>query len=159
MFGSRAREDSQERSDIDLAIQCPKAQNGDWLKDAFEKLGNALDALEVMVNKPMQDDRSNIDACIQRFEFVTEFFWKALKRILEADGLQVFYPKDVIQEAYRGHLIDDEKLWLEMLKDRNQTSHPYDRELADRIYSNIKSYFPLLKKTYLKLFEDHVSGT
>lgn len=91
--------------------------------DAFEKLGKTLDALELMVNKPMQEDRSNIDACIQRFEFVTELFWKALKRILEARGREVFYPKDVIQEAYRGHLIDDEDLWLQMLKDRNQTSH------------------------------------
>lgn len=127
--------------------------------DAFEKLGKAIDALEVMVNKPMQEDRSNIDACIQRFEFVTELFWKALKRLLESHGLDVFYPKDVIQEAYRGHLIDDETLWLQMLKDRNQTSHTYDSELADKIYANIKGYFPFLKRTYLKLFEEHVSGT
>ena len=32
LFGSRARGDYEERSDIDLAIVCPKATDADWLK-------------------------------------------------------------------------------------------------------------------------------
>jgi uncharacterized protein len=32
LFGSRARRDHQERSDIDLAILCPKATHEDWNK-------------------------------------------------------------------------------------------------------------------------------
>lgn len=32
LFGSRARNDNQERADIDLAILCPKATDVDWLK-------------------------------------------------------------------------------------------------------------------------------
>ena len=32
LFGSRARGDYEERSDIDLAIVCPKATHADWLK-------------------------------------------------------------------------------------------------------------------------------
>lgn len=31
LFGSRARGDHRERSDIDLAILCPNANEGDWL--------------------------------------------------------------------------------------------------------------------------------
>lgn len=31
LFGSRARGDNQDRSDIDLAILCPKATDDDWL--------------------------------------------------------------------------------------------------------------------------------
>lgn len=123
------------------------------IKEAFEKTARALDALEAMVKKPMQEDRSNIDACIQRFEFVIELFWKLLKRILESRGQPAVYPKDVLQEAYAGHLIDDETLWLQMLKDRNQTSHTYDEALADKIYAHIKVYFPHLKKTYGQLYE------
>lgn len=32
LYGSRARGDNQERSDIDLAIVCPTANESDWLK-------------------------------------------------------------------------------------------------------------------------------
>lgn len=32
LFGSRALGDAQERSDIDLAIECPSATEKDWLK-------------------------------------------------------------------------------------------------------------------------------
>ena len=32
IFGSRARCDNQERSDIDLAIICPNATDDDWIK-------------------------------------------------------------------------------------------------------------------------------
>lgn len=31
LFGSRARGDNQDRADIDIAISCPTATNGDWL--------------------------------------------------------------------------------------------------------------------------------
>ncbi|ATG74479.1 DNA polymerase III subunit beta [Zobellella denitrificans] len=32
LFGSRARGDHRERSDIDLAVVCPEASAQDWLK-------------------------------------------------------------------------------------------------------------------------------
>jgi nucleotidyltransferase substrate binding protein (TIGR01987 family) len=85
-----------------------------------------------------------------------EFFLKFLKKILEFHGLEVFFPKDILQEAYAGHLIDDDTLWLQMLNDRNLTSHTYDQKLADQIYANIKTYFPVLKKAYLELREQYV---
>ncbi len=32
LFGSRAREDNEARSDIDLAVFCPEASHREWLK-------------------------------------------------------------------------------------------------------------------------------
>src|SRR5262245_3060338 len=88
---------------------------------AFSKVEKALISLEQMVNKPMQEDRSNIDACTHRFKLTTELFWKLLKRIIESKGQEVTYPRDVLQAAYQGGLIDEEAHWLLMLKDRNLT--------------------------------------
>lgn len=122
---------------------------------SFASLGKALAALEAMVNKPMQEDRSNIDACIQRFEFAIELWWKLLKRVLFTLGEEVVYPKDVLRAAYRGKLIDDEVIWLSMLEDRNQTSHTYDEALADQIYLRIKGYFPVMQRTYNRLFSSY----
>lgn len=117
----------------------------------FLKLGKALSSLEQIVIKPNQEDRSNIDAAIQRFEFTIELFWKLLKNILESLGVEEQYPKNVLQEAFKGHLIDHEQDWLKMLEDRNITSHTYNEDLADQIFTRIKLYAPILRKTYNKL--------
>jgi nucleotidyltransferase substrate binding protein (TIGR01987 family) len=114
----------------------------------FTKLSKALVSLEQIAKKPHQKDRSNIDATIQRFEFTIELFWKLLKAILEDKGVMVQYPKEILQEAYKGRLIHDEVSWLQMLKDRNLTSHTYDEKLADQIFHHIQSYLPVLRKTF-----------
>lgn len=44
LFGSRARGDQQERSDIDLAIVCPTATNADW-----RKVNNIIDEADTLL--------------------------------------------------------------------------------------------------------------
>ncbi|MCK4499889.1 nucleotidyltransferase substrate binding protein, partial [Candidatus Babeliales bacterium] len=51
------------------------------------------------------------------------------------------------------HWIDNEKLWLEMMSDRNMTSHIYKHEMALQIYRNIEKYYPEMKNTYGKLIK------
>ncbi len=118
------------------------------LKLAFEKLARALVKLEQMAALPLDLDRAYIDSTIHRFEFVIELFWKLLKKIIEDLGQEVNYPREVIQEAFAGHLINDEKIWLQMLLDRNLTSHTYNEKLADDIYAHIKTYLPVLRGTF-----------
>ena len=114
---------------------------------AFQKVKKALTSLDEMAKAPQQANRGNIDAAIQRFEFTIELFWKLLKKILESKGVLTEYPKDVLREAYRGHLIDDENVWLSMLKDRNLTSHTYDEKIANEIYDHIQGYLPVFAST------------
>ncbi len=104
-----------------------------------------------MLEKPVTEDRSTIDAAIQRFEFTIELFWKLLKKILASKGVDVVYPKDVMRQAYAGHLIDSEQVWISMLRDRNITLHAYNEELADEIFNNIKHYYPVLYTTLQSL--------
>lgn len=74
-----------------------------------------------------------------------------LKKLLFAKGVTSQYPRDVLQQAYAGNLIDDEQLWVSMLTDRNQTSHTYDEDLANQIYERIKIYTPVFSKTLVSL--------
>lgn len=119
----------------------------------FLNLGKALKTLEDVVLEPMRADKMNVDTTIHRFEYTIELFWKLLKVILESKGVEVVYPREVLQNAYQGHLIDDEKAWLGMLRDRNLTSHSYKEELALEIYNNIRLYVPVLRKTFDQLQE------
>lgn len=116
------------------------------IKTKLEKLEKALISLEMIYLKPNTDDRTNIDATIQRFEFTFELFWKLLKAFFDEKGLEIYYPRDVLKQAYQDHIITDEVIWLQMLKDRNLTSHTYDAILADTIFSHIKLYVPILRK-------------
>jgi nucleotidyltransferase substrate binding protein (TIGR01987 family) len=121
--------------------------NNAQLESAVVAVEKALKALKIALDKPMEEDRTNVDATIQRFEFSIELFWKLLKRMLTAKGVQVQYPRDVLRQAYAGSLIDNESLWLAMLQDRNLSSHTYNEDLALEIYARIKTYYPVLKKS------------
>lgn len=123
---------------------------------AFKTLGKALTALEIMAQKPTDPDRGVIDATIQRFEFSIELFWKALKKLMLDLGKETQFPKDVLREAYANKLIDNETVWLNMLADRNETSHAYDEELADKIYAHIKNhYVSAMRDAYDNLIEKY----
>jgi nucleotidyltransferase substrate binding protein (TIGR01987 family) len=119
----------------------------------LEKFKKALIALEAIYLKPPQEDRSNIDATIQRFEFTFELAWKFLKDYFWEKDIELHYPKEVIQEAFNVNLIDHEEMWIKMLKDRNMTSHTYDERLADEIYIKIKLYVPVLRSLLNKIME------
>ncbi len=112
----------------------------------FEKFKKALSSLEAIYLNPVKKDRANIDATIKRFEFTFELAWKFLKDYFLEHDLQLNYPKEIIKEAFTVNLIDNESLWIQMLSDRNMTSHTYDEKLADEIYNRIKTYVPELNK-------------
>lgn len=122
-------------------------------KIKFEKFQKALLSLEAIYLKPMQDDRSNVDATIQRFEFTFELAWKFLKDYFFERDIELNYPKEVLQEAFNVNLINNEDIWIKMLKDRNMTSHTYDEKLANEIFLSIKLYVPELRSLLNKIIE------
>ncbi len=88
-----------------------------------------------------------VDAIIKRFEFTYELSWKLMKTYLEYNGnLEGTSPRRAIQEAFKIGVIKDGDSWLEMLEDRNRTTHTYDEKTANDIYQHIKS-------KYAKLFD------
>lgn len=108
-------------------------------RKALERLGEAL--------KQDLSSELTIDGTIQRFEFCFELAWKLAKEILSFQGIDAQSPRAVIKEAFENGLIKDGKGWIDMLEDRNKTSHIYDETQAKIIYEKIKaSHYPLLKE-------------
>ena len=82
------------------------------------------------------------DATIQRFEFTFETVWKALKLYLARQGYDSGGPRSTLKKAFEEDLIsssEEASRWLEMLDDRNMTTHAYDEALAQRIYGRVVS--------------------
>ena len=119
------------------------------LKLKYISYTNALDRLEEAINIGKKDRNSILlDATIQRFEFVIELAWKMMKEYLEYQNMVGFNtPRMVVKEIYKLEIIQNGEIWLDMLNDRNLTSHTYDEETAQNIYLNIvQKYMPELKE-------------
>ena len=122
------------------------------LGQSIENLERALERLEEALAVSL-DNPLAIDGTIQRFEFALELTWKTLRRLLEVKGRSISLPRDALKEAYAAGWLDDEDKWLEMLRDRNETSQIYNEEMARRIYNNIKTNFPEMRKAYRAIIE------
>jgi len=110
-------------------------------------LGDALDRLEEALALSPDDD-THRDSVILRFVLVYELFWKTLKRFLAHEQIEANYPKEVLSKAYQVYWLENEKMWLKMIEDRNVVAHTYDEEKAKEIYERIRGYSPELRRTY-----------
>ena len=117
---------------------------------ALLALGHALDRLREALAQPEENPLA-IDGTIQRFEFAIELCWKALRRLLLREGVATTTPREALQQAFRAGWLDEESIWLQMLRDRNETSHTYNEKTARRVYASIRSSFPEMERTYTRL--------
>lgn len=113
---------------------------------AVDNFGKALAKLREFAAAPVEDERDRA-GIVHAFEFTFEQCWKAFQRVAADQGLVAASPRQSLQAAVQLELIatTDEKAWLNMLRDRNMTSHLYHdqvaREIADRV---VRLYLPLL---------------
>lgn len=104
----------------------------DLLHQALERDVEALSPLEL--------------AGVSRyFGFTFELGWKLLRDRLEYDGvfLPTVTPRAVVRAAHEARLIEDEDgaTWMDMLGDRNKTSHMYDAGLVADVVRDIQSRY------------------
>jgi nucleotidyltransferase substrate binding protein (TIGR01987 family) len=71
-----------------------------------------------------------------------------LQDYIQCIGIQdILGPRPVIMESFRLGLITQGEKWLELLEDRNSTSHVYNKNQADHIVGEIKkNHYTLLAK-------------
>src|SRR5690606_16300957 len=125
------------------------------LRQSMASLGRALGRLDEALREPDTNPLA-IDGTIQRFEFAIELLWKTLKRVLEHEGIQTRTPREALREAYQAGWLDDEVSWLQMLRDRNETSHIYDEVMARKIYERIREYAPKMRSVYELLVQKYL---
>lgn len=105
---------------------------------SLEQLENAMDRLKEAVEQALDGDPLKQDGAIQRFEFTFELLWKTLKRYFDFAGKQLANPRDILKEAFRQGFFAEEKLFLDMLEDRNVCAHVVDFDTTRRIFSKIR---------------------
>ena len=104
------------------------------LKKAFLKLEEAAERYD-------ENDDIIRDSLIQRFEFTYELCHKTLHEFMKYEGIYIdsSFPRAVFKKAYASNLISDERVWINLLEDRNLTSHIYNEKASDEIAHRILS--------------------
>ena len=112
----------------------------------------ALETLKETLNEPYSLYLR--DATIQRFEYTFEALWKFLKEYLKVKkGILVTSPKDCFREVFSAGFCDENETseLLKMTDSRNETSHAYNEEIANKIFAEIKTYKDLIDKLLSKI--------
>ena len=135
----------RKRKSITLDIQLKREQTERALASLLELVPQYLESKENIILR---------DAMIQRFEYSTEAFLKFLKAyLLTEHNLSANSPREVIRMGLNAKLYGEEisKELLQMLDDRNLTSHTYVEELAETIAGSIPAYSKNIEKVMQQL--------
>lgn len=105
-------------------------QSVEYIQNNFfeEKYGDLDNVLDEMLKEGL----------IQRFEYTFELAWNVMKDYAEYQANpDIGGSRDAIRDAFERKLIADGKLWMDMITSRVKTSHTYNEETAEEIYSKI----------------------
>ena len=113
-------------------------------KQRFHNYKSALQTLaeaeQIAAQRPLS--KLEMQGLIQGFEFTHELAWNLLKDFLEHKGYTgLIGSRDATRTAFSNALISDGEVWMDMIKDRNQTSHTYNLAVAERIGHDILTRF------------------
>lgn len=99
--------------------------------------------------------RTYRDSVIQRFKRAFDLFWKYLKLYLEKNGKlpKLVSPASIFRACHSMRLFDETEATfaLEMLDDRNLTSHTYHEKIAETINAKTEGYLHLMQNTLKKI--------
>ena len=119
-----------------------------WIQ-RFSHFKQALARLQEAVELANQRSLTQLEeqGLIQAFEFTHELAWNSLKDFLQSRGVIGLYgSKDATRAAFKQGLLDNGEVWLEMVRDRNLTSHTYNAQIASAIVAAIldRYYFEFM---------------
>lgn len=125
-------------------------------RQRFSNFNKAFTQLTKFMDRDGLNDLEE-QGLIQSFEYTHELAWKTQKDFLESRGVKaLFGSRDVVREAFNLGLIANGDAWLEMIKDRNLTSHTYNEETTQKIISHIvQDYYTEFKRLIEKLEHYH----
>lgn len=105
----------------------------------FDNFSSALETLKQAKDQDLENEFVQ-DGVISKFSLQFDLGWKLMKELLKYEGDKTAAtgsPREIIKAAYACYDWIDEEIWLQMLRDRNDTAHIYDAALAKRLVATI----------------------
>lgn len=118
-------------------------------KQRFDNYLKALQTLDAAMALARERGLSTLEqqGLIQGFEYTHELAWNVFKDYLEHQGIfGLVGSRDATRSAFKNGLIEQGEVWMQMIADRNLTSHTYDQTRAQAIVDAITGqYYPAFK--------------
>lgn len=118
---------------------------------ALERFSEAIAQREELEQRGYGD--IVLDLCTKRFEFTYEMSWKAIKRGLDYMGIEAAYPRICFKEAYAIGLITNQDVWIDMIEQRNLSSHVYNQDEVRGILAKLETYRDNFDELYQALMQ------
>ena len=117
-----------------------------WIQ-RFQNYKKALLQLKKFIDKGTLNELEE-QGFVQAFEYTYELCWNTLRDYFIHQGTEsINGSRDAFREGFRLGILLNGELWMEMLRDRNRSSHTYNEQIAKEITANIKNiYFTLFKE-------------
>lgn len=112
----------------------------------YENFCNALENLKEIYDYSEPYNNVELTGLVGLFEVCFEQSWKAMKEILYANGFsegQTGSPRQILKTAYEARMIQNDILWLEALRARNNVNvaHAYNNGVALDIIKETKNNY------------------
>jgi len=128
------------------------------MKLDFSSIDKAAKTLEMGIRRAKEnpDDEQLRDGVIQRFEYTVDLAWKFTQRVLQLSGVnenEFRTKRDLFRVAAGSGLLDSPTEWFGFYEARNETSHTYNKETAERVFSQALKFLPAVQDLINKLKE------
>lgn len=124
----------------------------------FQNFQKAFVQFDEAVNRINALSDLEKEGLVQRFEYTFERAWKTMKDYLEAQDVEVKFPREAIKKGFQYEIITEGEMWLEMLESRNLMAHTYDEEVFQTAVHRIAAdFYPEIKQLYNYLLQKRES--
>lgn len=131
------------------------------LKERYSMVVHAVDTLGQAIKKlsscSEQDENyeSFRDSLIKRFEYSMDTFWKFLKEFLQKKhGIApAASPSKIFRQCLDAQILtqDEYERALDVVEDRNMTSHTYNELLAEEISKDIPKHYLVIHSVLCRI--------
>ncbi len=132
---------------------------------AFGKLKEAVEFIRSITNDVENDnswelmDEMRKESLIQRFEYTHELGWNVMKDYAHFQGdSSVAGSRDATRAAFALELIRDGEVWMDMILSRNLTTHTYNEDTANEIFTKIMNHYYAAFSEFREVMEQKRSG-
>lgn len=127
----------------------------------FDNFKNCFEVLKKSEKAKAFADEIYRTGVIGQFGLAFELAWETLQELMRAHGIEDSEngsPREILRAGFKYGFLNDESVWLQMLKDRNSATHIYDEEAFNAVLDRVYTSYIALFESFKTVMESKISA-